>query len=94
VSVHSLEEGIEADKRGADYILASHIFPTKCKEDLPPKGVGFIKDLAQHVTCKIVALGGINEKNYKEVIESGAHAIALMSYFFLNENLKHISWTK
>lgn len=82
VSVHSLEEGIESDKRGADYILASHIFATKCKEGLEPKGVEFIKELSQNVNCKIIALGGINENNYKEVIEAGADGVALMSYFF------------
>lgn len=88
VSVHSFEEGIEADRRGADYILASHIFPTKCKEGLEPKGVDFIKELAQNVNCKIIALGGINENNYKEVLEAGADGVALMSYFFLAENLE------
>lgn len=88
VSVHSLEEGIEADRRGADYILASHIFPTKCKEGLEPKGVVFIRELVKNVSCKIIALGGINEKNYKEVIEAGAHGVALMSYFFLAEDLE------
>lgn len=88
VSVHSLQEGIEADRRGADYILASHIFPTKCKDGLEPKGVKFIKELTQNVNCKIIALGGINENNYKEVLEAGADGVALMSYFFLAEDLE------
>ena len=39
VSVHSLEEAIYADENGADFILVSHIFATKCKEGLKPKGV-------------------------------------------------------
>lgn len=82
VSIHTLEEGIEASSRGAEYILASHIYETKCKEGLKPKGIGFIKELKEKVDCKIIALGGINEINYKEVIKAGADGIALMSYFF------------
>ena len=82
VSVHTLEEGIYADKAGADYILASHIFETKCKEGLEAKGTDFIKKLRENVKCKIVALGGINEKNKKEVLEAGADGVAMMSFFY------------
>ncbi|SHJ30283.1 thiamine-phosphate pyrophosphorylase [Clostridium cavendishii DSM 21758] len=82
VSVHTLEEGIEADKRGAKYILASHIYETKCKEGLEPKGIEYIRRLKNNVKCQIIALGGINEKNYKDVLNAGADGIALMSYFF------------
>ncbi|MEG0297010.1 MAG: thiamine phosphate synthase [Clostridium sp.] len=82
VSVHTLEAGIEASKKGAEYILASHIYETKCKEGLKPKGIEFIKELKEKVDCKIIALGGINKINCKEVIEAGADGIALMSYFF------------
>lgn len=82
VSVHSLEEGILADEKGAEYILASHIFETKCKEGLRPKGIEFIKALRNNIRCNIVALGGINMENKQLVLDSGADDIALMSYFF------------
>lgn len=82
VSVHSVEEGIEASKRGCSYILASHIFPTKCKEGLKPKGLEFIRELKKVVTCPIIALGGISTENASKVIEAGADGIALMSTFF------------
>lgn len=39
VSVHSLEEAIEADKKGASYVLVSHIFNTECKKGLEPKAM-------------------------------------------------------
>lgn len=90
VSIHSVEEAIMADKKGATYILASHIFETKCKEGLKPKGVEFIKDLRKNISCKIIALGGINTENYKDIIKAGADGIAIMSLLFLNDNVKDI----
>lgn len=87
VSVHSIEEAIEVDKKGAAYVLASHIFETKCKEGLKPKGIEFIKDLRKNTSCKIIALGGINTENYKEVIQAGADGIAVMSLLFLSKDI-------
>ncbi|WP_346934777.1 thiamine phosphate synthase [Clostridium sp.] len=87
VSIHSVEEGIRANKEGCNYILASHIFPTKCKEGLEPKGVEFIRELKNVVTCPIIALGGISTENASKVIEAGADGIALMSTFFYCEDV-------
>ena len=82
VSVHTVEEGILAYNKGAKYLLASHIFETKCKEGLEPKGIQFISKLREHVNCEIIALGGINCDNYINVIEAGANGIAVMSLFY------------
>lgn len=90
VSVHSVEEGIEASERGCSYILASHIFPTKCKDGLKPKGVEFIQELKKVVTCPIIALGGISTENAQSVIDAGAHGVALMSTFFYCENVREL----
>lgn len=86
VSVHTVEEGILAYRKGAKYLLASHIFETKCKEGLKPKGVQFISELRRAVNCKIIALGGINSDNYMEVIEAGADGVAVMSLFYSEYN--------
>lgn len=82
VSVHTVEEGILAYNKGAKYLLASHIFETKCKEGLEPKGIQFISKLREHVNCEIIALGGINCDNYINVIEARANGIAVMSLFY------------
>lgn len=82
VAVHTVEEGILAYNKGAKYLLASHIFKTKCKEGLEPKGIQFISELREYVNCEIIALGGINYDNYMNVIEAGADGIAVMSLFY------------
>ncbi|HAT4351713.1 thiamine phosphate synthase [Clostridium perfringens] len=88
VSVHSILEAIEADRLGASYILVSPIFETQCKKDVTPKGINFIKEIKEKVNCKVIALGGINEHNFKEVLGAGAGDFACMSLLFMSNNIK------
>ena len=88
VSVHSILEAIEADRLGASYILVSPIFETQCKKGVTPKGINFIKEIKEKVNCKVIALGGINEHNFKEVLGAGADDFACMSLLFMSNNIK------
>ena len=93
VSVHSILEAIEADRLGASYILVSPIFETQCKKDVTPKGINFIKEIKEKVNCKVIALGGINELNFKEVLGAGADDFACMSLLFMSNNIKKSLYT-
>lgn len=86
VSVHNLDEAIEAEKYNAGYLLASHIFPTDCKKGLKPKGLQLIKDIKKNVTIPLIALGGINPQNSDQVLAAGADGIAVMSYIMQSAN--------
>ncbi|WP_244834915.1 thiamine phosphate synthase [Clostridium sp. BJN0001] len=79
VSIHSFEEGIEAQKLGATYVIYGHVFETECKKGLKPRGTSEIKKMSEVMNIKIIGLGGINKNNYKEVIKNGASGIAVMS---------------
>lgn len=88
VSVHSVEEAIIADQKGADYLLVSHIFETSCKKGLPPKGIKLIQEVKAKVKCKVIALGGINAENFYDTIAAGADGIAIMSLLFYSDSIK------
>jgi thiamine-phosphate diphosphorylase len=79
VSVHTLEEAVEAEKHGADYLLLGHIFETECKKGLPPKGIELIKTVKNQVNIPIIALGGIKPENTQQIIGAGADGVAVMS---------------
>lgn len=79
VSVHSYNEAVEAEKRGADYLIYGHIFETDCKKGLKPKGVNELKKICNKVKIPVYGIGGINKNNYMKVINSGAKGIAIMS---------------
>ena len=87
VSVHSLDEAILVEKLGADYILASNIYETKCKEGLKGKGVGFLREIKEKTSIKVIALGGITSKNINEVLEEKVDGVAIMSAFMESQNI-------
>ena len=79
VSVHSYREALEAQKLGADYIVYGHVFYTKCKEGLEPRGLDELTCIARDIKIPVVAIGGINNYNYRQVLKAGASGIAIMS---------------
>ena len=82
-SVHSVEDAIEAEKLGASYLTAGHIFATDCKRGLPPRGTGFLKQVCESVNIPVYAIGGIGLDDGKidRVRECGAAGACIMSAF-------------
>lgn len=79
VSVHSLNEAISAERSGANYITAGHIFPTDCKKGLPPRGTDFLREICETVHIPVHAIGGITPENAPLAKASGASGVCLMS---------------
>lgn len=79
VSTHSVNEAENAAKLGGSYITAGHVFPTKCKEGLAPRGTEWLKDVCSVTDIDVYALGGIHENNICECIRAGADGICMMS---------------
>ncbi|MCT4621254.1 MAG: thiamine phosphate synthase [Marinisporobacter sp.] len=86
VSIHSLEEAVLAEKNGADYLLASHVYATDCKKGLAPRGISFIKEIKKYVNIPVIALGGIKLENVGEVLSTGVDGIAVMSAIMASES--------
>ncbi len=80
-SAHSVLEAEEAVQLGAAYVTASHIFPTDCKKDLPPRGLNFLTEVCGAVSIPVYALGGINFVNAPSCIAAGAAGVCMMSEF-------------
>lgn len=80
LTVHNIEEAIEAEKMGADYIGISPIFETKTKPDAgEPKGIKLIEEIKEKIKIPFVAIGGINESNIESVLKAGAKSVAIIS---------------
>lgn len=87
VSVHSLEEAVKAEKFGADYLIAGHIFETDCKKGIPPRGTEFLKQVCDGVSIPVFAIGGITFENAYECIKNNAKGVCFMSSFMKNKNI-------
>lgn len=80
VSVHSPQEAIEAEKLGADYLVAGNVFETECKPGLEGRGIDFIDKVCKSVNIPVIAIGGINPNNLNELIATKVFGAAIMSY--------------
>ena len=80
-SIHSVEEAKEAQKLGATYLTAGHIYTTECKKGLPPRGLDFLREVCNAVTIPVYAIGGIHAGTgqIREVMECGASGACIMS---------------
>ncbi|KMK76008.1 thiamine phosphate synthase [Alkalihalobacillus pseudalcaliphilus] len=80
VSTHKVEEAIEAEKGGADYIGVGPIFPTNSKKDVvDPVTTSYISEVKAAVNIPFVAIGGIKLHNVRQVLEAGATSVCMIS---------------
>ncbi|WP_379970164.1 thiazole tautomerase TenI [Ectobacillus sp. sgz5001026] len=78
-SVHSLSEALQAEQNGADSVLYGHLFQTHSKENMPPRGLDEITNIAQRLTIPTYGIGGITPENVAYVLNTGVKGFAVMS---------------
>jgi thiamine-phosphate pyrophosphorylase len=79
VSTHNLDQALDAEKNGADYIGFGPVFDTVTKDAGDPKGVHMLREIKNRVHIPVVAIGGINLENVKSVFAAGTDAVAVAS---------------
>lgn len=78
-SVYSLEEALKAEKAGADFLGAGSVYPSPTKQGVPVIGLDGLRLIVNAVKIPVVAIGGVNESNALEVLETGVAGIAVVS---------------
>jgi thiamine-phosphate pyrophosphorylase len=79
VSTHSIEQSLEAEQAGADYIGFGPVFHTSTKDAGSPRGIDLLGEIKNKVSIPVVAIGGINLGNIHSVLETGVDAVAAAS---------------
>jgi thiamine-phosphate pyrophosphorylase len=75
----NLQEAMQAERDGADYVGFGHIYATRSKKKrVRPKGPESLVDLCRTVEIPVIAIGGINAHNLGPVMESGAWGVAVI----------------
>jgi thiamine-phosphate pyrophosphorylase len=77
VSVMSAEEAWVAEMAGADY-LGVTVWATATKPEAVPIGLAGLRDVAGATALPVVGIGGIDERNAREVLAAGAAGIAVI----------------
>ena len=78
-TAHSLEEAIFAEKQEADYIGYGHIYQTYSKHKPErPKGIEGLKKILEIIRTPVIAIGGIDPDNSRDIISAGCYGIAVI----------------
>ncbi len=88
VSVHSVEEALEAVKNGADCLGVGAMFSTSTKKDVNLLAKETLKAICDAVDVPVVAIGGINKSNIMELSGSGVDGVALVSAIFSADDIE------
>jgi len=89
VSTHSLEEALEAERDGADFITLGPIYETPSKLKYgKPIGVDTLKRVKSKLSMPVFGIGGIKLDKVREVKETGADGIALISAILASKDIR------
>ena len=77
-----------AIRNEADYLAFGAFFPTKTKRTRFKASITILKKIKKITKKPVVAIGGINDKNYKNLLLNKADFLAISSYIFNNKKYK------
>jgi thiamine-phosphate pyrophosphorylase len=79
-SVHALQAAVDAELKGADWVVFGPIYDTPSKRPWgPPQGVDRLAKVAAAVRVPVLAIGGITPARVAEVRRAGAAGVAVVS---------------
>ena len=79
-SVHSLEDALDAQARGADWVVFGPVYDTASKRQYgAPQGLDRLAAVARAVRIPVVAIGGITPERVNEVRAAGARGVGAIS---------------
>ena len=88
VSTHSLDQALQAEEEGADYIGVGPIFQTPTKPDDPPVGPQLISEVRRRIRIPFVAIGGIDLSTLDTVLKAGAECVAVIRAVVAQEDIR------
>ena len=82
VSARTVEQAVQAERDGADYLGVGAVFSTSTKADAMPVSYETLQAICRAVSIPVVAIGGIQRENLLSLTGSGVDGGALVSAIF------------
>ena len=80
-TTHSLDQGLLAEKEGADYVSVGPIWETPSKPGRAAIGFDYLKAAKSQLNIPYVAIGGIQSENWEEVLTFEPPLVGLIRDF-------------
>ena len=87
VSAQTVEQAIQAEKDGADYLGVGAVFPTGSKDDADDVSHDTVKAICEAVSIPVIAIGGITKDNVGQLAGLGLDGIAVISAIYASDDL-------
>jgi len=87
VSVQTVQEALQAEKNGADYLGVGAMFTTSTKSDATTVSFEVLKDICGSVSIPVVAIGGINENNMMQFKGCGIAGFSVISAIYSQKDI-------
>jgi thiamine-phosphate pyrophosphorylase len=78
-SVHALDEAIQAERDGADYLIVGTMFISRSHPGKVPEGLTLMRNIREAVRLPLIGIGGITADNAPSVMTAGADGVAVIS---------------
>ena len=88
---NSKKLALNGKKIGIDYIAFGSFFKSTTKKTRFKANLALLRWARKKINIPIVAIGGINNSNYKNILLNGANFIACSSYIWNNKKLNPVS---
>ena len=82
VSARTVEQAVQTERDGADYLGVGAVFSTSTKADAMPVSYETLQAICRAVSIPVVAIGGIPRENLLSLAGSGVDGVALVSAIF------------
>ena len=88
VSAQTVEQAIEAERSGADYLGVGSVFTTSTKLDADFVSREELVNICKAVSIPVVAIGGIYSHNILQLKGTGVDGVALVSAIFSSNDIR------
>ena len=88
VTAKTIQQALEAQLNGADYLGVGAMFGSTTKKDALPLTFEQLADIRKSVTIPIVAIGGINADNINKFANTNVDGIAVVSAIYGQNDIK------
>jgi len=88
VTAKTVEQALAAQRAGADYLGSGAVFSSVAKPSALPLSKEMLRSICDAVTIPVVAIGGINLRNIRELEQTGIRGVAVVSGIFAAEDIR------
>jgi thiazole tautomerase (transcriptional regulator TenI) len=78
-SIHSASEAEAAERDGANWVVAGHVFSTASHPGMPARGVALVSEVVRSTALPCIAIGGVRPGFVGALRDAGAYGVAAIS---------------